>query len=318
VDAKGHGPAWASSLFEDNAEFGYGIALSYRQRREKLAELVQGVMEHPLCEEAMKAACKGWLDNMDDAEGSKAAAAKLEATLSSAPPCPGTPQFEEILGMKDLFVKKSVWIVGGDGWAYDIGFGGLDHVIATGEDVNILVLDTEVYSNTGGQSSKATPTGSVAKFAAAGKRTRKKDLGLIAMSYGYVYVASVNLGANPNQVIKAMQEAEAYHGPSVLICYAPCINHGIDMSQTQEVIKNAVAAGYWPLYRYNPLLASQGKNPLIIDSKEPTGDYQAFLRNEGRYKTLLQQFPEQAEALFKDSESEAKQRLAVYKKLAAE
>ena len=224
----------------------------------------------------------------------------------------------EVLADKDLLVKKSVWIFGGDGWAYDIGYGGLDHVLAQNQDVNVLVLDTEVYSNTGGQSSKSTPTGSVAKFAAAGKRTKKKDLGMMAMSYGYVYVATVAMSANPVQLLKAMNEAEAYPGPSLIIAYAPCINHGINMSMAQAEIRKAVEAGYWPLYRFNPELAEQGKNPLTLDSKEPTGDYQAFIRGETRYATLLKQFPEAAEKLFAKNEEDAKERLESYKKMAAE
>ena len=216
----------------------------------------------------------------------------------------------------DLLTKKSVWIVGGDGWAYDIGYGGLDHVLAMNQDVNILVLDTEVYSNTGGQASKATPTGSTAKFAAAGKRTKKKDLGMIAMSYGYVYVACVGMSANNVQLIKAMNEAEAYPGPSLIIAYAPCINHGINMTNSQEEIKRAVASGYWTLYRYNPLLAEEGKNPLTLDSKEPDGTYQDFIKSEIRYSSLQKQFPEIAEKLFVESEAEAKQKYETYKKLA--
>ncbi|NLW16048.1 MAG: pyruvate:ferredoxin (flavodoxin) oxidoreductase, partial [Firmicutes bacterium] len=207
-------------------------------------------------------------------------------------------------------------IVGGDGWAYDIGFGGLDHVLASGANVNVLVLDTEVYSNTGGQSSKATPTGAVAKFAASGKRTRKKDLGLMAMSYGYVYVASVSMGASHNQLLKAMLEAEKYDGPSLIIAYAPCINHGIDMSKSQRQAKLAVEAGYWPLYRYNPELSKEGKNPFVLDQKEPSGDFQEFIRSEVRYATLLRQFPEQAEELLQRAEADARARYEHYKRLA--
>ena len=219
---------------------------------------------------------------------------------------------------KDTFVKKSFWMFGGDGWAYDIGFGGVDHVLASGEDVNILVFDTEVYSNTGGQASKATPTGSVAQFAAAGKAVKKKDLGAIAMSYGYVYVAQIAMGADMNQTLKAFQEAEAYHGPSLIIAYAPCINHGINMAHAQMEIKRAVACGYWPLYRYNPELAEQGKNPLIVDSKDPTENYQDFIRGEVRYASLAKLFPAKAEEAYKINEEDAKRRLETYKKLAAE
>ena len=220
--------------------------------------------------------------------------------------------------MSDLMVKKSLWIFGGDGWAYDIGYGGLDHVLAMGEDVNVLVMDTEVYSNTGGQSSKATPTGSVAKFAAAGKRTRKKDLGLMAMSYGYVYVASVCMGANQSQLVKAMTEAEAYPGPSLIIAYAPCINHGINMSKSQAEGKKAVEAGYWQLYRFNPALAEKGENPFTLDSKAPQASYQDFIRGEVRYSSLLRQFPDAADTLFHKAEKEAAKRLTTYQKLAEE
>ena len=218
--------------------------------------------------------------------------------------------------MEDLLTKKSIWIFGGDGWAYDIGYGGLDHVLAMGEDVNILVLDTEVYSNTGGQSSKATPTGSVAKFAASGKKTRKKDLGMMAMSYGYVYVAQVAMGANQAQLLKAVTEAEAYHGPSIIIAYAPCINHGINMGQAQLEQKKAVEAGYWQLYRYNPELADKGQNPFTLDSKDPSTDYIQFLKGESRYTALAKLFPEQAEKLFEKAEKDAKDRLENYKRLA--
>ncbi|MBQ4049925.1 MAG: hypothetical protein IJD07_04650, partial [Clostridia bacterium] len=213
----------------------------------------------------------------------------------------------------DCIIKKSIWIFGGDGWAYDIGYGGLDHVLASGEDVNVLVLDTEVYSNTGGQSSKATPTGSVAKFAASGKRTKKKDLGMMAMSYGYVYVAQVAMGADKNQLIKAIAEAEAYNGPSLIIAYATCINHGIDMSKGQLETKKAVDAGYWQLYRYNPALKEEGKNPFSLDSKDPTESYKDFLLGEIRYKTLNASKPELAAQLFEKAEQDSKERLASYK-----
>ncbi|MGM9572281.1 MAG: thiamine pyrophosphate-dependent enzyme, partial [bacterium] len=220
------------------------------------------------------------------------------------------------LDYENDLLDKSVWIFGGDGWAYDIGYGGLDHVLASGADVNVLVVDTEVYSNTGGQASKATPTAAVAKFAASGKKTRKKDLGRMAMSYGYVYVASVAMGANYSQLLKAMQEAEAYPGPSLIIAYAPCINHGINMGRSQQEAKKAVLAGYWPLYRFNPELAAEGKNPFSLDSKDPTGDFKEFLMGEIRYTALKRQFPETADGLFDQAEKDAKCRLAEYKKLA--
>ncbi len=312
VNEKGYGPAWANSLFEDNAEFGFGMALSYSQRRENIERLMKEALENGADAKASEA-FTAWLENKDDAEGSKKASAKVIEVLDKQ-----GSKYAELDSMRDMLVKKSVWILGGDGWAYDIGYGGLDHVLAMGEDVNVLVMDTEVYSNTGGQASKATPTGSVAKFAAAGKRTRKKDLGLMAMSYGYVYVASVAMGANPAQLVKAVSEAEAYPGPSIIIAYAPCINHGIDMGKSQAEEKKAVETGYWPLYRFNPILGDQGENPFILDSKEPTKPYMDFLNGERRYTTLLRQFPEAADKLFKDAENEAKKRLETYKKLAEE
>ncbi len=311
---EGKGPAWANSLFEDNAEFAFGMQLATAQRRRKLAEKVEALGEAWKDWEEGKAACEAWLAGKDNADASKAAAKALLPLLEKCLNC-GCEADEAVKAVyadKDLLIKKSIWAFGGDGWAYDIGYGGLDHVLAQNEDINVLVLDTEVYSNTGGQSSKATPTGSVAKFAAAGKRTRKKDLGLMAMAYGYVYVATVAMGANPAQLVKAVNEAEAYPGPSLIIAYAPCINHGINMSHSQLEEKKAVEAGYWPLYRYNPA----AEKPLTIDSKDPTGDYQAFLRGENRYRSLAQQFPEAAEALFQTNEADAAARLAMYKKLA--
>ena len=309
---KGQGPAWANSLFEDNAEFGFGMNLATTQRRAKLAELVTELAGQ--VEGEAKETCKAWLAAMNDGEASKAASAKLAALVEGC----DSDLCKEIASMKDMMIKKSQWIFGGDGWAYDIGYGGVDHVLAQGEDVNVLVLDTEVYSNTGGQASKSTPTGSIAKFAASGKKTRKKDLGMMAMSYGYVYVATVAMSANPAQLLKAMNEAEAYHGPSLIIAYAPCINHGINMAHAQMEIKRAVACGYWPLYRYNPELAEQGKNPLIVDSKDPTENYQDFIRGEVRYASLAKLFPAKAEEAYKINEEDAKRRLETYKKLAAE
>ena len=310
TNEKGQGPAWANSLFEDNAEFGFGMNLATAQRRAKLAENVQGIVDSEKAPEELKAAAKEWLENKDNAEGSRKAGEKLVSLLK-----PECDLCKAVLADKDLLTKKSIWIFGGDGWAYDIGYGGVDHVLAQNQDVNILVLDTEVYSNTGGQASKATPTGSVAKFAAAGKRTKKKDLGMMAMSYGYVYVAQVAM-SNPQQVIKAMLEAEAYDGPSLIIAYAPCINHGLKakggMGKAQAEIKKAVDCGYWQLYRYNPTL----ENPMTIDSKDPTGDYQEFLKGEVRYTSLAQQFPEAAAKLFVQQEEDAKVRLDTYKKMA--
>jgi pyruvate-ferredoxin/flavodoxin oxidoreductase len=308
---KGQGPAWANSLFEDNAEFGYGMFLATKQRRLKLAELVSALAEN--VDDEKKAVCQAWLDTMNDGEKSKATSAALAAMVDGM----DGDLAKQIAGMKDMMVKKSQWIFGGDGWAYDIGYGGVDHVLAQGEDVNILVLDTEVYSNTGGQASKSTPTGSIAKFAASGKKTRKKDLGMMAMSYGYVYVATVAMSANPQQLLKAMNEAEAYPGPSLIIAYAPCINHGINMAHAQMEIKHAVACGYWPLYRYNPALEEQGKNPLTVDSKDPTESYQDFIKGEVRYASLAKLFPTTAEKAYKINEEDAKRRLENYKKMAA-
>ncbi len=318
VNAKGHGPAWANSLFEDNAEFGFGMNLAISQRRDRLASLVAQLGEK--VDGEAKAICEKWLAEKDNAEGSKVASEALKKLVNDCKDCgcECDALCKEIASMADLMVKKSIWIFGGDGWAYDIGYGGLDHVLAMGEDVNVLVMDTEVYSNTGGQSSKATPTGSVAKFAAAGKRTRKKDLGLMAMSYGYVYVASVCMGANQSQLVKAMTEAEAYPGPSLIIAYAPCINHGINMSKSQAEGKKAVEAGYWQLYRFNPALADKGENPFTLDSKAPQASYQDFIRGEVRYSSLLRQFPDAADTLFHKAEKEAAKRLTTYQKLAEE
>ncbi|MCL2695683.1 MAG: pyruvate:ferredoxin (flavodoxin) oxidoreductase [Clostridiales bacterium] len=315
TNEKGRGPAWANSLFEDNAEFGFGIALAGMQRRNKLADIVAALAEK-LDGEA-KQLCVDWLENKENAEGSRAAGEKLLAMCQGCADCGCDCDTEcaLIVERKDLLTKQSVWVFGGDGWAYDIDFGGLDHVLAMGEDINVLVMDTEVYSNTGGQSSKATPTGSVAKFAAAGKRTKKKDLGLMAMSYGYVYVAKVCMGASQAQLLKALNEAEAYPGPSLVIAYAPCINHGIDMSHCNLEGKRAVESGYWQLYRYNPALTAEGKNPFVLDSKDPKSDYKDFIISETRYATLQQQFPQVAEELFDRAAQEAADTLAYYKKL---
>ena len=314
TNAEGQGPAWANSLFEDNAEFGLGMHLGEIKLRRRVEEKLNEVL--PSSDENTKTAIEEWLAGKDVGDGTRSRAEKLEAALNAK--VSSHPEYKEILALKDHFIKKSQWIFGGDGWAYDIGYGGVDHVLAQGEDVNVLVLDTEVYSNTGGQASKSTPTGSIAKFAASGKKTRKKDLGMMAMSYGYVYVATVAMSANPAQLLKAMNEAEAYHGPSLIIAYAPCINHGINMAHAQMEIKRAVACGYWPLYRYNPELAEQGKNPLIVDSKDPTENYQDFIRGEVRYASLAKLFPAKAEEAYKINEEDAKRRLETYKKLAAE
>ncbi len=318
VNKNGHGPAWANSLFEDNAEFGYGMNLAYAQRRAKVADKINALIEKCPDWTELKEAGEEWIANKKDAEKSKVASAKLIEVLSKCDGCgcECDEMVSDLLKDKDCFVKKSIWIFGGDGWAYDIGYGGLDHVLAMGEDVNVLVLDTEVYSNTGGQASKSTPTGSIAKFAAAGKRVKKKDLGMMAMSYGYVYVAQVSMGSDKNQLMKALVEAESYDGPSLIIAYAPCINHGINMTKSQEEEKKAVDCGYWQLYRYNPTLIDEGKNPFSLDSKEPTGDYQAFITGETRYSSLMKVQPAVASELFKQTEEDSKQRLATYKKLA--
>lgn len=316
VNKDGHGPAWANSLFEDNAEFGFGMNLAFDQRRSRMTELVKAFKEKTKCEDAKKA-CENWLANKDDGEASKQASAQLIKVIEECKNggCEIDETAKAIYKDRDVLTKKSIWIFGGDGWAYDIGYGGLDHVLAQNEDVNVLVLDTELYSNTGGQASKATPTGSIAKFAASGKRTKKKDLGMMAMSYGYVYVAQVGMGADYNQVVKAIAEAEAYKGPSLIIAYAPCINHGIDMTNPQKLIKEAVDCGYWQLYRYNPDLLEQGKNPFIMDSKAPTGSYQDFLRTEVRYSSLLKTKPDLANELFTRAEKEANERVKKYESL---
>jgi pyruvate-ferredoxin/flavodoxin oxidoreductase len=320
VNEDGHGPAWANSLFEDNAEYGFGMELAVSQRREKLADLVrEALAEEPPAE--LKEALRLWLENRNDGALSKEYGARLEQHLQNqmiTNDAPISPRLLEILHRSDYLTKKSIWIVGGDGWAYDIGYGGLDHVMAMGHDVNVLVMDTEVYSNTGGQSSKATPMGAVARFAARGKLTRKKELGLMAMTYGYVYVASVAMGANKNQLMKALTEAESYQGPSVIIAYSPCINHGINMGKSQEQEKKAVEAGYWLLYRYDPRRKSERQNPFILDSKEPKGDLREFLMSEVRYASLTRSFPDHAEALFKQAAEDAQERYQVYQRLAAQ
>jgi pyruvate-ferredoxin/flavodoxin oxidoreductase len=312
---RGHGPAWGNSLFEDNAEFGLGMMMAGKQLRKQIALAIEKAAKLDLGTE-FKAACELWLTNKDNGEGTRERADKLITLLKQVK---GTDALlNEIYNNKDFLVKRSQWIFGGDGWAYDIGFGGLDHVLASGEDVNVLVFDTEVYSNTGGQSSKATPAAAIAKFAASGKKTKKKDLGMMAMSYGYVYVAQIAMGADKNQTLKAIAEAEAYPGPSLIIAYAPCINHGmkVGMGCSQLEAKRAVDCGYWSMYRYNPQLKEAGKNPLAIDSKEPTMNFKEFLLGEVRYSALQQQFPDMAETLFEKTEQDAKERRENYKRLA--
>ena len=302
TNKEGFGPAWANSLFEDNAEYGYGIYLAQATLRNHLIEKVLELSKST-DKADVKAACEAYLSTVNEGAANKLATKELIAALEAC----GCDAAKEILADKDFLAKKSVWILGGDGWAYDIGFGGLDHVIASGEDVNILVFDTEVYSNTGGQSSKSTPTGAVAQFAASGKETKKKDLAQIAMSYGYVYVAQVAMGADYNQCMKAFVEAESYHGPSLIIAYAPCINHGIKkgMSKAQTEEKLAVEAGYWNLFRFDPRNAAEGKNPFSLDSKAPSASYRDFIMGEVRYNALARQNPERAEVLFAKSEKNA-------------
>ncbi len=308
----GRGPAWANSLFEDNAEFGFGMRLAVDQNRDTLKTYVEKVLENEKApadlKDALNEAMSHW-DNSKTDEAIKAQAKAKEVIEKYAAQC-DCSDLAKVKELEDYFTDKSVWIIGGDGWANDIGYGGIDHVLAQNKNVNILVLDTEVYSNTGGQASKSTPTGAVAKFATGGKQTYKKNMGLMSMSYGYVYVASVALGADRGQTLKAFQEAEAYDGPSIIFAYAPCIAHGIDMSKTQTEQKRAVEAGYFPLYRYNPANPEQ---PFTWDAKDPKGSYQEFIKSEGRYKSLMKTNPEQAEALYAQAEEDAAKRMSVYK-----
>ena len=319
TNAEGKGPAWGNSLFEDNAEYGYGMAVATKQIRNRLTDIMTEALTLDIPEN-YKEAFKAWLDGMNDAEESKKAFAKIVPLLNAeGVACSRAKEIiAEIAEKKDYLVKKSVWIFGGDGWAYDIGYGGLDHVLASGENVNVMVMDTEVYSNTGGQSSKSTPIGAVAKFAASGKRVKKKDLGMIAATYGYVYVAQVAMGADKNQLLKVLIEAEKYDGPSLIIAYAPCINHGLKegMGRTQANAQQAVESGYWHLYRYNPTLKEEGKNPFTLDSKEPKASFREFLDGQVRYTSLTATFPEVAEELFAKAEEAAKEKYENYKKMA--
>ena len=313
----GEGPAWASSLFEDAAEYGYGMLLATKSNKFLLETLMKKFLELKVST-PLNDAFNEWLENNDDFEASKKAAIKIESLIANETDNEEANKIiERIKNLKDYLVKKSVWIYGGDGWAYDIGFSGVDHVLASGDDINIIVFDTEVYSNTGGQSSKATPLAAVAKFAASGKKVRKKDLGLMMTTYGYVYVAQVAMGANQAQTLKAIKEAESYHGPSLIIAYAPCINHGLKagMGKTQRREKEAVASGYWHLWRFNPLLKEEGKNPFTLDSKDPTESFQEFLQGEVRYASLKKAFPEDADRLYAEAEEAAKERLESYKKM---
>jgi pyruvate-ferredoxin/flavodoxin oxidoreductase len=318
TNQEGKGPAWANSLFEDNAEFGFGMYLGVKQVREQIKLLMTNFLELNI-ESDLNEHFTAWIEGMNDAKASKAATGmilpRLENTVANEE---ANKILKTISEVKDYLIKKSVWIFGGDGWAYDIGFGGLDHVLASGEDINILVMDTEVYSNTGGQSSKATPTAAVAKFAASGKKIRKKDLGLMMTTYGYVYVAQIAMGANMNQTMRAIKEAESYDGPSLIMAYAPCINHGIrtGMGTTIRQEKKAVDTGYWHLYRFDPRLTEEGKNPFVLDSKEPTGEFMDFINSEVRYTSLRKSFPELADDLFAKAERDSKYRYESYKRMA--
>lgn len=316
TNSEGKGPSWANSLFEDNAEYGYGMYLGVRQIRKRLEDLMTEGLTQDLPEE-VKQAFRQWLAAKEEGDASKAASANVVNVLTGMD-LNGNRTLEEILDKKDYLVKKSIWIIGGDGWAYDIGFGGVDQVLSTGDDVNLFVMDTEIYSNTGGQASKATPTGAVAKFAFSGKKIRKKDLGLMAMSYGYVYVAQISMGANMNQTIKAIAEAENYKGPSLIIAYAPCISHGIKSGMGTSISeeRKAVDSGYWHLYRYNPELRDAGKNPFLLESKKPERPYKDFLKGEVRYTQLMNVFPEHAEKLFEAAEAHAHDRYESYRRLA--
>jgi len=315
VNADGFGPAWGNSLFEDAAEYGFGMNIAIGQRRTHLAHLMANALTTDLSED-LKNAFAAWIENKDDALGSKREGDKIKAMLSG--------QNEGLLGQiaeqTDLLTKKSLWIFGGDGWAYDIGYGGLDHVMASGEDFNVLVMDTEVYSNTGGQASKATPTGAIAKFAASGKKTGKKDLARMIMSYGHVYVASIGMGANKAQTLKAFVEAESYKGPSLIIAYAPCINQGIrkGMGHTQEQTQLAVACGYWPLFRFDPRRKDAGKNPFVLDSRKPDGNLQEYLSGESRFAALEKMHPEESQRLRAQIEQEIAERWTSLEKMAAE
>ncbi len=317
TNSKGHGPAWANSLFEDNAEYGYGMALGVKTVRKQIAAQAEVIVASG--DDKLVPAFTAWLEGINDADASKAATELIRSVVDTKSNNADVQKALDFVKANDEYlVKKSVWIVGGDGWAYDIGYGGLDHVLASGENINVIVFDTEVYSNTGGQASKSTPTAAVAKFAASGMKVKKKDLGMIATTYGYVYVAQVGMGANQGQFIKALAEAESYDGPSLIICYSPCIAHGLKagMSSAQYRIKEAVAAGYWHLWRFDPRLKNQGKNPFILDSKPPTASYQDFINGESRYTVLMSQFPDEGERLFVKAEEDAKERYDSYVRMA--
>jgi pyruvate-ferredoxin/flavodoxin oxidoreductase len=310
----GRGPAWASSLFEDNAEYGLGMVFATDVLRDRLADLFNKGLACDCCSDELKGYFTEWLENKENAAKTIELEAKITPLVNSC----DCDVCKNIRPLTKHIIKRSQWIIGGDGWAYDIGYGGLDHVLASGKNVNVLVVDTEVYSNTGGQSSKSTPVGAVAKFAAAGKKIRKKDLGLMATTYGYVYVAQIAMGANQSQTLKAIREAEAYDGPSLIIAYSPCISHGLKsgMGTAQAEQQRAVECGYWHLYRYNPMLEAEGKNPFQLDSKEPDWTkFQDFLLGEVRYNSLKKVFPKEAEELFAAAEENAKWRYMNYRRM---
>jgi pyruvate-ferredoxin/flavodoxin oxidoreductase len=319
INREGKGPSWANSLFEDNAEFGFGMYLAVKQLRNKLEQNMR-LLNDMNVEERIKEAFHDWLHYKEDGKASEEASKKVLDVLEHfvSTDVEVVQLVDGIKQNRDYLTKRSVWLVGGDGWAYDIGYGGLDHVMASGEDINVLIFDTEVYSNTGGQASKSTPTAAIAKFAASGKKQGKKDLGRMMMAYGNVYVAQVGINADNTQLIRTLREAEEYHGPSIIIAYAPCINHGIKegMGRSMATIKKAVQAGYWHLYRYNPTLKEEGKNPFVLDSKEPTESFREFIMGQVRYSSLEKAYPEQAEKLFRQSELYAKERYEIYKQMA--
>jgi pyruvate-ferredoxin/flavodoxin oxidoreductase len=315
TNEQGHGPAWANSLFEDNAEFGLGMVFANDNMRERLVRIFKEAQSDETISDELKGLFTEWIENRENTDMT----IELEAKITPLVKASDNKLVKQVVDLTQYLIKKSQWIIGGDGWAYDIGFGGLDHVIASGKNVNILVVDTEIYSNTGGQASKSTPVGAVAKFAAAGKRVRKKDLGMIAATYGYVYVAQIAMGSNQGQTLKALREAEAYDGPSIVIAYSPCISHGLraGMGKAQDEQDRAVECGYWHLYRFNPTLEAEGKNPMILDSKEPQWDkFQEFLKGEVRYTSLSKQFPAEADELFVAAQANAKWRYEGYKRLA--
>ena len=315
TNEKGQGPAWANSLFEDFCEFGLGMFIATEKMRERIVKLFGQAIENEHTPAHAKELMQAWIDNMFDVDKTKELAPQLEKVIDDGIAIANCSVCKELKGLTQYLIKRSQWIIGGDGASYDIGYGGLDHVIASGKNVNILVLDTEVYSNTGGQSSKSTPIGAIAKFAASGKRVRKKDLGLIATTYGYVYVAQVAMGANQAHTLKAIREAEAYNGPSIIIAYSPCIEHGIltGMGKAQEEQAKAVECGYWHLWRFNPELEAEGKNPFQLDSREPDwSKFQDFLKNEVRFASLSKLFPVEAQELYQEAENNARKRYNSY------